>query len=165
MIKNKTLNLIHSNIMEFKICNIWKYRYKKLMFSKKLKTEFIHGTMESILKIFENEIKDVYGISNKIWNFRALLMLTHILEILVWHRDNEQKCISISKLKFYLHINNFCSLYQNPNLPENLVFKTKEYTKIFPGYDDTLTKQPEKTNAYFNYTSMIIIHILDERFS
>lgn len=161
MIKIKdNLNSIFSSIKEFKRSR----KSKKHSLVKQFKKELTYGTSECILETFEQGIKEVYGDSNDVWNFRALLMLKNILEILVWYRDNDGKSITISALKFYLDVNKFSNLYNNSKLPKSISSIAKEYINSFPGYDESMQKQSDKTTDYFDYVKMIVLNVIESRF-
>lgn len=130
------------------------------LFQKKLKD----ASGQEIGNIFEEALIETVGDAKDVWRVRAIVLFHNIIDILVFYRDSENKEITLSVIKSYLHINKISCLYKDDKVPENISLKLKEYMKAIPLYNTNAKKQVDVTEHYYSFIQMIIEQVLDRRF-
>lgn len=132
---------------------------KKLnSFEKKLISPiFFNIESEQALQIFSSFMNYT---DNNLLQTRALLLIKGVLQALIYMRDNNELFLNVDTISDYLKIDNVIKLYNNKNLPKDILLCLESYLIFLPDFQQSASKQSNLTLEQHGYLYMQIPPIL-----
>lgn len=97
---------------------------------------FSRGSASYLVNLLVSLMPEVQG-DNAMWKDRAVALVSALMPVLTWQRNNQEKPLNITTISDALNFKKVIELSRRPEIPENLRKGVRGYLDTLPGYADT----------------------------